>query len=344
MNGALVRVRGHWNSRVKVRDLADTEGPVTESNCIGAIPPGGEQLEVNHQSVTPSVRRGGQSELDSVGGFGELASARRSPNKIERPALREWSASGREPRMVGDRMVGGYGDGNQGSTAGDDERACRGQSVRSRQEAGNDRGAKGRRKVVLGAELRPSHQGRRSAARLCASVRRRTAWPRLASRQWAARNWVSGSARTARLACFLRTSRNNRLSQPIGGCRPESRMREIRPSGLGGRGSALRSSYPHRLPSPVTAQLSSEETSNLSKNLPSNSRPKAASPARIAAAVNDAAGKASTSKLTSLVSKKTSPKPAAAGMRAITKTASWPNRKISRWPVASMPWGPSFPV
>ena len=33
---------------------------------------------------------------------------------------------------------------------------------------------------------------------------------------------------------------------PISGCGLESRMRKIRPSGLGGRGSALRFSYPHR--------------------------------------------------------------------------------------------------
>ena len=242
---ALVRLKAHWNSRVRVPDLADTVGPVTESNCIGAITPGGEQLEVNHQSVTGTVRRGGQSELDSVGGSGELASARRSPNEIVRPALREWNASGREPQMVGDRMVGSSGDVNQGTTVGDDKRACRGQSVRSSDEASNDRGAKGRRKAVPGVELRPSREGRRSAARLCASVWRKTAWPRIVCWQWAARNWVSGSARTARLASSLRTSRNSRLSQPIDGCRLESRMREIRLSGLGGRGSALRSSYPH---------------------------------------------------------------------------------------------------
>ena len=244
---ARVRLRAHWNSRVRVPDLADTEGPVTESNCIGAISPGGEQLEVNHQSVTRSVRRSGRSELDSVGGSGELASAGRSPNKIERPALRQWNASGREPQMVGDRMVRSSGEVNQGTTAGDDERAGRGQSVRSSEEAGNDRGAKGRRKVVLGDGLRPSREGRRSAERLSALVWWRTTWPRLACWQWAARNWVSGSERTARLVGSLRTSRSLCLSQPIGSYRLESRMREICLSGLGGRGGALRPSYPHRL-------------------------------------------------------------------------------------------------
>ena len=148
--------------------------------------------------------------------------------------------------MVGDRRVGSSGDVNQGTMVGDDERACRGQSVHSSAEASNDRGAKGRRKAMPGAGLRPSREGRRSAARLSASVWRKTAWPSFACWQWAARNRVSGSGRTARLVCSLRTSRNTCLSQPIDGCRLESRMREIRPSGLGGRGSALRSSYPHR--------------------------------------------------------------------------------------------------
>ena len=142
-------------------------------------------------------------------------------------------------------MVGSSGDVNQGTTAGDDDRACRGQSIRGSEEASNDRGAKGCRKAVSGGERRPSHEGRRSAARLSASVRWRTAWPRSFCWQWAARNWVSGSARTTRLACSLRTSRNTSLSQPIGSCRLESRMRVIRLSGLGGRGSAYRSSYPH---------------------------------------------------------------------------------------------------
>ena len=214
---ALVRLRAHWNSRVKVPDLADTEGPVTESNCIGATSPGGEQLEVNHQSVTQKA-----SELDSVGGSGELASEGRSPNEIVRPALRQWNASGREPQMVGDRMVGSSGDVNQGTTAGGDQGFCRGQSVRSSEEAGNDRGAKGRRKAVPEGERGPSREGRRSAVRLIASVRRRTAWPTHGRWQW-----------------------TGAWHQSIDVCRPESRMREIRPSGLGGRGSALRSSYPH---------------------------------------------------------------------------------------------------
>src|ERR1022692_4538349 len=148
-SGLVVRLKAHSNRAVKVRDLADTVGPVTESNCTGAITPGGKQLEVNNQSVMPSLReRRLQSELDSAGGFGEPATIRRSPNKIVLPALREWNASGREPKVVGDRMVGSSSDVNQGTTVDGKTRIHRGQSVRSSEEAANHRGAKGRRKVV----------------------------------------------------------------------------------------------------------------------------------------------------------------------------------------------------
>ena len=77
---------------MQVPDLADPVGPVTERNCTGAIPPGGKPLEVNDPSVTPGLQAEVQSELDSVGGFGEPASeTARATNKLERPALREWT-------------------------------------------------------------------------------------------------------------------------------------------------------------------------------------------------------------------------------------------------------------
>src|SRR5947207_12369993 len=37
---------------MKVPGLADTEGPASESNCIGGITPGGEQLEEKFQALT----------------------------------------------------------------------------------------------------------------------------------------------------------------------------------------------------------------------------------------------------------------------------------------------------
>ena len=126
---ALVRLRAHLNRRVKVPDLAITLGPVTESNCAGAIPPGGKQLELNEQSVT---RLDTQRQVNSIRSavLASLQAQRRSPNEIVRPALREWIASGREPQMVGDGMFGSSSDVNQGTTAGG-ERASRGQSPRS---------------------------------------------------------------------------------------------------------------------------------------------------------------------------------------------------------------------
>jgi hypothetical protein len=163
----LVRLKAHSNSRVKVPDLADTEGPVIESNCAGAITPGGEQLEMNEQSVTKSPCIGNKvnsiqsAELASRPGNGE------AQNKIALPAQREWNAAGGGPQMIGDGMFGSSSDVNQGTTA-DGERTGRGQSPHSSQEAGNDRGAKEGRDVVLGHRGIPSHKGPCSAERLCA--------------------------------------------------------------------------------------------------------------------------------------------------------------------------------
>jgi hypothetical protein len=161
-----VRLKAQLDSRVKVPDLADTEGPITESNCAGAITPGGEQLEVNDQSVTQvnSIRSAVSDEPAREG---------RSPNKIELSAWRQWIATDREPQMVGDRMVGSPNDVNQGTTAGG-KRIGRGQSPRSSEEAGTDRGAKGGRDVVWPDLEQASHEGPGSAARLCARTRRNT--------------------------------------------------------------------------------------------------------------------------------------------------------------------------
>ena len=187
-----MRLRPHLNSRVRVPDLADTEGPVTEGNCIGAIPPGGEQPEVNEQSVTKFSSENTVNSIRSAV-LASLLGKRRSPNEIVRPALREWIASGREPQMVGDGMFGSSGDVNQGTMVGGEERACRGQSVRSSAEAGNDRGAKGRRKVVGVGGVNPFPKGRCSAARLSAAVRVHLAGEQADGDQWAARKRVSGA-------------------------------------------------------------------------------------------------------------------------------------------------------
>ena len=76
-------------------------------------------------------------------------------------------ATGGEPQMVGDGMAGSPDDVNQRTTVGGDERASRDQSIRSSAEAGHGRGAKGRRKVVLGPSAKLTDQGSDSAARPC---------------------------------------------------------------------------------------------------------------------------------------------------------------------------------
>jgi len=241
---ALVRLRAHWNSTVEVRDLADTVGPVAERNCIGAIPPGGEQREANEQSVT-MPRYTEVRELDSVGGVGEPSSEMAKPEQNRAASVEGVDASGRAPQMVGDGMVGSAGDVNQGTTVGGGNRAGRGQSVRSSEEAGNDRGAKGRRNVVIAAGLDPTQKGRRSAARLCASVRRRVAWGQTVGGQWAAWEQVSGAERFARLVRRFRTPCDESLSQPIettnwkAGC-----GRPACPVWVGG-GGVIPTSYPH---------------------------------------------------------------------------------------------------
>jgi hypothetical protein len=109
-------------------------------------------------------------------------------------------------------MVGSQSDVNQGTTVGGDERACRGQSVRSSEEAGNDRGAKGRRNVVVAGGVNPTHKGRCSAARLCASARGRLAGERTDGDQWATLKGVSGARACAAGALLLSALR--RVPEP----------------------------------------------------------------------------------------------------------------------------------
>jgi len=66
-----------------------------------------------------------------------LRAQERSPNKIVPTAQMEWNAAVGAPWVVGDSMVGSQREVNQGTTAGGDKRACRGQSVRSSEEASN---------------------------------------------------------------------------------------------------------------------------------------------------------------------------------------------------------------
>jgi hypothetical protein len=136
-------------------------------------------------------------------------------------------------QMLGDGRVGSSSDVNQGTTAGG-ERTGRGQSPRSSEEAGNDRGAKGGRDVVWPDREQASHKGPGRAARLFARMRRNTGLEGSGfvhsgppTRQ------VSGAKACAAGATPLKPGVEC-PSQFIGSHEPESRMRENRPSGLGG--------------------------------------------------------------------------------------------------------------
>jgi hypothetical protein len=130
-------------------------------------------------------------------------------------------------------MVGSSSDVNQGTTAGG-QRAGRGQSPRSSEEAGNDRGAKGGRDVVLAVGEHAFQKGPSSAARLFARMRRKTGpgCSRIVSSRPPVHQ-VSGAKACAAGATPPKPGVEC-LSQSLGSHEPESRMRENRPSGLGG--------------------------------------------------------------------------------------------------------------
>ena len=187
---------------------------------------------MNNQSVT---RSGLPDKVNSIRSAvsDEPAIERRSPNKIVPPALRQWNASGGEPQMIGDGMVGSSGDVNQGTTVGG-ARAGRGQSPLSSVEAGNDRGAKGGRDVVLDDVETSSQKGLGSAARLSAQMRGKTGLGvRRRPNSGPPVKQVSGAqARAAgatppkpEVECLSQSNEFHEL---------ESRMRVNRPSGLGG--------------------------------------------------------------------------------------------------------------
>jgi hypothetical protein len=142
-------------------------------------------------------------------------------------------ASSRGPQMRGDGMVGSSSDVNQGTTAGG-KRAGRGQSPRSSEEAGNDRGAKGGRDVVWPDGEQASQKGPGSAARLFARMHRNTGLDCSGSvYSGPPAKQVSGAQACAAGATPPKPGVEC-LSQSIGSHELESRMPENGPSGLGG--------------------------------------------------------------------------------------------------------------
>src|SRR5262249_47351320 len=88
----------------------------------------------------------------------------------------------------------------------------------------------------------------------------------------------------------------------------------------------------------------SADRSNRSNNQPSSIIPSAASPPSATAAANDAIGTASIQPVRNFAKKNTIQKTNAAGMRTTKKANREASMKTIRWPVASIPCGPSLPT
>jgi len=154
---ALVRLRRREDRAVEVRSCAAKSRAVSNRDCVAARR-GGEQRNENDQSVTQMDRVSRRRELDSVGVDGRAFERLAKP--VERAIGAEPSrrTAGRSPvvaPMVGDGMAGSPSAIIRETRRGQavfmattpEEPSGGSQSVRSSEETGNDRGAKGRRKV-----------------------------------------------------------------------------------------------------------------------------------------------------------------------------------------------------
>ena len=142
---------------MEVRSCAAKSRAVSNRNCVVATR-GGEQRNENDQSVTQTVPGGRRRELDSVGVDGRACERKAKPVARAIGGEPNRRTAGRSPvvaPMVGDGMAGSppaiIRETRRGQAAfmakSPEEPPGGSQSVRSSEEAGNDRGAKGRRKV-----------------------------------------------------------------------------------------------------------------------------------------------------------------------------------------------------
>ena len=153
-NPGLVRLRASVHRRVKV-PLWRSFPPETESNCVTARW-GGEQLEVNRQPIerrvldAPARRtRYGPMRLTRLLAMNEVRrTADSRPSESEAKSARSKKHSRSRGAWGGWRLdVWKCKLGNQGSLSWCWKEQGRSQNPHSSQEAGNDRGAKGGRKV-----------------------------------------------------------------------------------------------------------------------------------------------------------------------------------------------------
>src|SRR5258707_397171 len=172
---ALVRLRGPGDRAVKVRLCAVKSRAVSKRNCDAAML-GGEQRNENDQSVTQAVQKDRRGELDSVGVDGRAFERLAKPVKRAIGEELKRRTSGRTPDvapMVGDGMAGSQPaiirETRQGQAefmaATPEEPPGGSQSIRSSEEAGNDRGAKGCRKGEGRRTDRRNHKPTRVPAR-----------------------------------------------------------------------------------------------------------------------------------------------------------------------------------
>ena len=150
---AAVRLGGWEDGAVEVRSCAVKNRAVSNRNCVAEMR-GGEQRNENDQSETEGSGKAVRGELDSVGVSG------RAFDRVAKPVGAGVNplAAGRTPvgtLMVGVGMVGSLPRITRETRREQAEFMARApeeppdgsQSVRSSEESGNDRGAKGRRKV-----------------------------------------------------------------------------------------------------------------------------------------------------------------------------------------------------
>ena len=81
-----MRLSALFDSRVKVPDLADTVGPVSERNLHRGDTPGWRATGREQPGRNALAVELPESELDSAGGAGELASARAKPEQNRAPS------------------------------------------------------------------------------------------------------------------------------------------------------------------------------------------------------------------------------------------------------------------
>ena len=136
---------------MKVHFHAVKNREVSNRNCVVATR-GGKQRNENGQSVTTTACNGGQRELDSVGVGGRACVGKAKPVVEGKTLWQGWSGMEKSPATCQHPADGWRRNGRktgcskQGDRAGNNFPA-RSQSVHSSDEAGNDRGAKERRKV-----------------------------------------------------------------------------------------------------------------------------------------------------------------------------------------------------